>query len=88
MCGLRRKELKNEIVLNIYYRISSQKTRKGFVKEAAEVIINHVNSITQNKLRLVAQTKYNNYPSIKTAESLGFVYNVSYDNYNGECVFI
>lgn len=79
-CGLKFKTIENNTYLNIYYRINSNKTRKGFVKEAANEIIKYVNQITEGKYKLVAQTQYNNIPSIKTAESLGFVMDPSFDD--------
>ncbi|QYA45738.1 GNAT family N-acetyltransferase [Macrococcoides bohemicum] len=79
-CGLKFKTILDNTYLNIYYRINSDKTRKGFVKEAANEIIKHVNQITEGKYKLVAQTQYNNIPSIKTAESLGFEMDSSFDD--------
>ncbi|MCU7558003.1 GNAT family N-acetyltransferase [Macrococcus capreoli] len=80
VCGLKFNTILDNTYLNIYYRINSNKTRKGFVKEAANEIINHVNQITEGKYKLVAQTKYNNIPSIKTAESLGFEMDSTFDD--------
>lgn len=80
VCGLRFKTIEGKVFLNIYYRINAEKTRKGFVKEAANKIIDHVIQLTNGKYQLVAQTKYNNIPSIKTAESLGFKMDPSYDD--------
>lgn len=84
VCGLKYTKLKGETVLNIYYRISTDKTRQGFVKEAALKVINHVLNLTNNQYRIIAKTKKDNIPSIKTAENLGFKLDKSYNDYGEE----
>lgn len=37
--------------------------------------------LTENRYRMLILTKVNNVPSIKTAESLGFIYDLSLDDY-------
>ncbi|UXR70572.1 GNAT family N-acetyltransferase [Staphylococcus sp. IVB6246] len=81
VCGLQFTKLQGETVLNIYYRIATEKTRKGYVKEAITCIMEHVLMLTENRYRMLILTKVNNVPSIKTAESLGFIYDLSLDDY-------
>lgn len=57
VCGLKYMKLKEETVLNIYYRIATEKTRKGYVKEASLKILDDVSKLTKNRYRVVAKTK-------------------------------
>lgn len=84
VCGLQYACVQGEIVLNVYYRIATDNTRKGFVKEALTAIIDHVCQLTEDQYRMLVLTKKENIPSIKTAESLGFQYDKTLDNLNGE----
>lgn len=84
MCGLQFKEIKGQTYLNIYYRIESVQTRKGYVGEASERVISHVKELTNHQYQIVALTKKENQPSIKTAESLGLKHDPKFDDYNEE----
>lgn len=81
VCGLRYKDIKGETYLNIYYRIDSQKTKNGYVFEASTKVIEHVQELTNHQYKIVALTKEENIPSIKTAESLGLKRDSTFDNY-------
>lgn len=83
VCGLKVTKFKNKNVLNIYYRISPTKTQKDYVKEAAKAIMDFVLDKQKYQLPVVAITLANNMPSRQTAESLGFLYDPSLDNYQG-----
>ncbi|MFC4805388.1 GNAT family N-acetyltransferase [Filifactor villosus] len=84
LCGLRYTKIDKETFLNLYYRISPSKMRKGFVKEAANKIIGDVTEKLSNKYKIVALTLKDNIPSRKTAESLGLKYKKDFDNIDGE----
>lgn len=84
LCGLRFTSFQNQEYLNLYYRISPSKTRKGFVKEAAKAIVDAVLSKTNKAYPILALTTYDNIPSRKTAESLGLQYNPAFDNVDGQ----
>ncbi|MBJ8350268.1 GNAT family N-acetyltransferase [Streptococcus zalophi] len=84
LSGLKFVTIKDEEYLNLYYRITPEKTRRGFVKEAAQEIITTVLRELDNKYAIVALTLDTNLPSRKTAESLGLVYNPQLDNYKGQ----
>lgn len=84
ICGLQYKTIKDQTYLNIYYRIEASETKQGFVKEAAKKVIEHVLKLTKNQYKIVALTKKENRPSIKTAESLGLKRETTLDNYAGE----
>ncbi|WP_086428423.1 GNAT family N-acetyltransferase [Staphylococcus cornubiensis] len=81
VCGVRYKKINNNKYLNLYYRISPDFMRRGYTKEACRAIINYVecNKINKN-IKILARTKRENKPSIKTALSLGFCYDSSFDN--------
>lgn len=70
--------------MNIYYRIEAAQTRQGLVAEASRKVIEHVKEITGNQYKIVALTKRENIPSIKTAEALGLKYQSEFDDYDGE----
>ncbi|MEB7402139.1 GNAT family N-acetyltransferase [Mammaliicoccus sciuri] len=70
--------------MNIYYRIEAAETQQGLVSEASRKIIEHVKELTNNQYKIVALTKKENTPSIKTAEKLGFKHNPELDDYDGE----
>ena len=74
----------NETFLNLYYRISPSKMRRGFVKEAANKIIEDVTKKLNNKYKIVVVTLDENIPSRKIAESLGLKYKKEFDNIDGE----
>lgn len=84
ICGLRYTKINNETFLNLYYRISPSKMRRGFVKEAANKIIEDVTKKLNNKYKIVVVTLDENIPSRKTAESLGLKYKKEFDNIDGE----
>ncbi|GGI00532.1 GNAT family N-acetyltransferase [Mammaliicoccus vitulinus] len=84
ICGLQYKNIKGQTYLNIYYRIEAAQTRQGLVAEASRKVIEHVKEITENQYKIVALTKRENIPSIKTAEALGLKYQPEFDDYDGE----
>ncbi|MBO3080291.1 GNAT family N-acetyltransferase [Mammaliicoccus sciuri] len=84
VCGLQYKEILGQTYLNIYYRIEAAETQQGLVSEASRKIIEYVKELTNNQYKIVALTKKENIPSIKTAEKLGFKHNPELDNYDGE----
>ena len=84
ICGLRYTKVNNETFLNLYYRISPSKMRRGFVKEAANKIIEDVTKKLNTKYKIVVVTLDENIPSRKIAESLGLKYKKEFDNIDGE----
>lgn len=83
LCGLKHTQLKGQPFLNLYYRIDSNQTQRGYVKEAAVTIIEYVLELTQSQIPLMVLTLNTNLPSRRTAEALGFVYDKSWDDYQG-----
>lgn len=85
VCGFRYKKIVNENYLNLYYHINPKFMRNGYTKEACVSVINYLemNGINDH-IKMVALTKKDNQPSIKTALSLGFSYDSSFDNLEDE----
>lgn len=81
MCGLRYKRLDGNVVLNLAYRLSPEYGRKGYTKEACLALIQYIKKVQHIDNRIVAHTKADNIPSIRTAKSLGFLRETQYDNF-------
>ncbi|MGO3048697.1 hypothetical protein CD110_02005 [Staphylococcus casei] len=81
ICGLSYKQLNGETYLNLAYRLETQHTRKGYTKEACKAVIKNVKIATKVNNKILVRTKTNNLPSIKTAESFGFVRDSHYDDF-------
>lgn len=81
MCGLTYKSMLGETYLNLAYRLNPEYARKGFTKEACLAIIDYVKEDIQVNHQILVRTKKDNFPSIMTAQSLGFEKISSYNNY-------
>jgi len=81
MCGLTYKSMLGETYLNLAYRLNPEYARKGFTKEACLAIIEYVKEDIQVNHQILVRTKKDNFPSIMTAQSLGFEKISSYNNY-------
>lgn len=94
-CGLKHVTIQGEPYLNLYYRITPEKMRRGYVKEAARTIIDTVlrpassDNISEPEYPLlqshtiVALTLNTNIPSIRTAMTLGLKHDPALDDYDG-----
>ena len=94
--GLKHVSIKEQLYLNLYYRITPEKMRRGYVKEAARAIIDavlqtdgadstgEVEYPTPQSRIVVALTLNTNLPSIRTAMSLGLKHNPGLDDYEGD----
>lgn len=80
VCGLKHVNIKNKPYLNLYYRITPNKMRRGYVNEACQAIIDNVGKLSV----IVVLTLNANIPSIRTAMSLGFKHDRSLDDYDGD----
>ncbi len=92
VCGLKHTLIRGQTYLNLYYRITPEKMRRGYVKEAARVIIDSVLQWKEDETEspsprsriIVALTLNTNIPSIRTAQSLGLKHDPGLDDYAGE----
>lgn len=96
VCGLKHIYIQEQRYLNLYYRITPEKMRRGYVKEAARAIIDTVLQddgsdrvgeaecpSPQSRI-VVALTLNTNLPSIRTAISLGLKHYPGLDDYEGD----
>ncbi len=81
MCGVRYRDWQNGRIFNLAYRLDTAYTRKGYTKEANELVLQYIHDTIDTNPKIVARTKYNNIPSIKTAEALGLALNPRFDNF-------
>lgn len=84
VCGLMHKNIGELACLNVYYRISASKMRRGFITEAAKTIIKEVKGGLNQEYKIVALTLNTNIPSMKVARNLGLVHSPEWDHYDGE----
>ena len=56
--------------------------------ESQRMIIHHVKNVLKIPYPLMALTKEDNLPSRRTAESLGLVYQTTFDRYQGQGMYI
>lgn len=81
MCGVRYRDWQNGHIFNLAYRLDTAYTRKGYTKEANQLVLQFIHDTIDTNPKIVARTKYNNIPSIKTAEALGLALNPRFDNF-------
>lgn len=80
-CGIRKAQLNEKQVYNVYYRTKPSSWKKGYIKEAALSSIHYVLNYIDSNAAIMIRTKSDNLPSIKTALSLGFKHQSQLNNF-------